>query len=106
MATREKKCVGWSAVTELVIWALAAFGLSWSVADSKLTLPSREWMSRQGRIANWALVGMECVACTGGHIGWIGYLAGLAPFEHWYIAAFFTCASNLLLAKLVGMLDE
>jgi hypothetical protein len=94
-------------MTELLVYSVAAFGLSWVLADSKISLPFRERLAAR---ASWPAVFLlalvECVACTGFHIGWVGQLLGVAPFAHWYLAAFFTCASNLMLAKYVGMLDE
>ena len=90
---------------ELLIFTLAAFGFSWSLADSKLTLGFRLWLAHPRR-GVWPITFVECVACTGFHVGWISQLLGAAPFTHWYQAAFFTCASNLLLAKYVGMLDD
>ncbi len=96
-------------MTDLLIWSLAAFGFSWVLADSKISLPMRIAIDQPGlgvRARRWFLILLECVACTGFHVGWISQLVGLAPFNHWYVAAFFTCASNLLLAKAVGMLDD
>ena len=95
-----------NSAVELLIYSVAAFGLSWVLADSKISLPVRERLSTGGPVALFFLPLLECVACTGFHVGWISQLLGAAPFTHWYLAAFFTCASNLLLAKYVGMLDD
>lgn len=93
-------------MTQLIIWTIAAFGFCWVVADSKISLPARVWLSlRQSRLAVAVLALAECVACLGFWVGLLGQLAGLAPFEHWYIAGFYTCGANLLFAKFIGMLE-
>lgn len=91
---------------DLIIWSISAFALCWVAADSKLTVAGREWLSTRGAVAGWLLTLLECVACSGWHLGWIAQLLGLAPFDSWWLAAFYTCGSNLLLAKYVGLLDE
>lgn len=92
----------------LLTWSVVAFGLAWVIADSKLTYPFRKaWADTQrSSPAVFLLALFECPACLGWHLGWAGYLFGIAPFTSWWQAAFFTCGSSLLLAKYVGMLDE
>ncbi len=91
-----------------ITWIGAAFGFSWVLADSKLTYPFRVAFgdTQKSHAAAWFLMLIECPACTGWWVGIAGYVLGVAPFHSWLEAGFFTCASNLLLAKLVGMLDE
>ncbi len=95
---------------ELLIWTIAVFALSWIIADSKISYPFRmalETMEKKKIFgAGFLLVLLECVACTGFHFGWIGYLLHIAPFATWWHAAFFTCGSSLLLARYVGLLDK
>ncbi len=92
----------------IITWAIAAFGLAWGIADSKLTYPFRvAWADTQkSTFAVWFLWLIECPACLGVWQGLGGYFLGITPFTSWYFAAFFTCASNLILAKYVGMMDE
>jgi len=98
----------------LVIFTIAAFGFSWILADSKVSYPLRTWLASKDRgqatplklLASFFLALLECVACTGFHVGWICQLAGVAPIDSWWMAALYVCGANLLLAKFVGMLDE
>ncbi len=100
-------------MTGLVIWSVGAFGLSWILADSKISFPVRAWMytveqrgGALGRAAAFTLALVECVACTGFHLGWIGSIAGISPVATWWMSALFTCGSSLILAKVVGLLDQ
>lgn len=97
----------------LIVWSITAFGFCWVVADSKVSLPFRMWLEKKSIgsgflhfLATFFLAMFECVACTGFHVGWISYLCGVTAFTSWWTAAFFTCGSNLLWAKYVGLLDH
>lgn len=98
---------------DLLVYVLACFGVSWVIADSKISFPFRVWLEKKAEPRTFLAAGAafllafaECVACTGFHLGWVAYLFHIGPFNSWYIAAFFTCASNLLFAKHLGMLDS
>lgn len=95
---------------ELLIWSIAAFAFSWGIAESKLSLPFRVALEvlRRKKIPGpgFLLMLLECSPCNSFHIGWIAYVVGIAPFQTWWQAAFFTCGTSLLLAKYVGLLDE
>jgi hypothetical protein len=98
---------------DLIVWSIAAFALSWILADSKISFPFRTRLGRlenlggiPGGLAVILLTLIECVACSGWHLGWIAQLLGIAPFAEWWLAAFYTCGANLLLAKYVGLLDD
>ncbi len=97
-------------MVDLLTWTIAAFALSWVIADAKISLPFRNALDtlKQKRVfgAGALLMLVECVACSGAHVGWIGQLLGVAPFKSWWMAGLYTCGSNLLLAKWLGMLDE
>ncbi len=96
----------------LLVWTICAFALSWIVSSSHITLPFREaldTMKRKGIVgAGFFLTLLECVGCFGVWEGVGGFLIHLTPSEltTWWIAALFTCGTNLLLGKWVGLLDD
>ena len=90
----------------LLTWTIAAFAFSWVLAESRVSFPLRSYLHSTGPIGAWVVTLLECTACSGFHGGWIGQLLGVAPFTSWWMAAFYTCGSNLLLAKYIGMFEE
>lgn len=93
----------------LLTWTISAFALSWAAADAKISLPFRTFLEAGADAkalgAGVLLMLVECVACSGFWVGLIGQLVGIAPFSNCVSAGFFTCGSNLLIAKWLGMLD-
>lgn len=94
----------------LFSWAVTAFAFSWVIADAKVSLSFRMALdtAKHKKVfgAGALLTLVECVACSGWWTGLIGQIVGVAPFSSLPAAAFFTCGSNLLLAKWVGLLDD
>lgn len=117
-------------LVQLLVYSLAAFAVAYVIGHSKISLPLRlaiepeppkkvdddEGSSiRQVRTREsfsdslrwWVLLLMECPACLG---FWIGLLYGFSsrnefganPLE----LGFFTCGSNLLLARMAGLMKE
>lgn len=98
---------------ELGIYFLAAFGLSWVLAESKISFPLRKLLNETDTtISAWTLALLECVGCTGAHLGYTAVLLGVAPetFGHGLKALVFcalaTVTSNLLIAKVLGLLEH
>lgn len=87
---------------ELLIFALVVFGISWGVGHAHASYPFRK------KLPFVLIQLLECFGCSSWHIGWIAYAAGFAPHElsRWWIAAFFSSASSLVLARLSGMIDS
>lgn len=93
-----------------IAYSFVAFALSWGLGCSKLTYDFRIWLSTRSRFLTTLV---ECVGCSGFHLGWIGYLLGArlfdVPFGPWWIdmaaLAFYTCASNLIIGKWVGVVE-
>ena len=119
-----------------VLYFLAAFGFSFVVGHSKISLTIRELLAGipavaageptpEGGIAlralpevpslipyvgPWLAALMECVGCLGWHLGFVagasGFMAlplGLPWWGAGLFLAFATAATNLLLAKYVGI---
>jgi len=91
---------------DLLVYAVSAFGLAWCISNSKISFPLRLRLAELRW--TWTLALLECPACTGWWLGIFAYFAGETPSSigQWWIAGLFTMASNLLLAKLTGLLDE
>lgn len=87
---------------ELVVYCLAAYGLSWIIAESKISYPFRLAVSEIPHWSGaWLLALLECVGCLGVHVGYTAYLLGAAPkvMHDWWVCALFTAASNLLIER-------
>jgi membrane protein implicated in regulation of membrane protease activity len=109
----------------LILYLLAAFGLSYAIGHAKVSMPVRYRIARYAfgesgketphgakRIAALLLLNMiECYACSGFWIG--GILAALAPSVAMLLTglgyagsivlcAFATCGSNLIIALSTG----
>lgn len=98
----------------LLSWSVLAFGLAFIVGHSKISVPFRWWLAdRRGAVSDWFLMLVECPPCVGFWAGIVGGVLWRAPFLPSFggrtlsplLLALFTCGSNLLLAKLVGLLD-
>lgn len=93
---------------QVLVYVFAAFGFAAIAGHSKITLPFREGMERLGRRfapARWALDLIECPMCLG---FWEGLFVGSALFgwtSRAVVMALATSASNLLLARLAGLVD-
>jgi hypothetical protein len=80
-----------------VVW-----GAAWVIADSKLTLPFRNWVASTFGDESWAIQLLECPACLS---FWLG--AGAAAIAFPYMRFFgaiafglFACGASLVLAAL------
>lgn len=109
---------------ELVAWCLIAFGVTYVVGHSQITRGMREWLyapkvDERGvpvEVNRWARLVvdlMECPACFGFHVGWIGYLLGfrilatdLGVIADAIAFGFLTSGSNLLLARASGLIGD
>jgi len=91
---------------DLLVYAVSAFGLAWCISNSKVSFPLRLRLDAYGY--KWTLALLECPACLGWWTGLVAYFAGETPtsISQWWTAGLFTMASNLLLAKFAGLLDE
>jgi len=91
---------------DLLVYAVSAFGLAWCISNSKVSYPLRLRLAEAGSV--WMLALLECPACLGWWLGIFAYFASSTPaaLGQWWTAGLFTMASNLLLAKLAGLLDE
>jgi hypothetical protein len=93
---------------DLFIYSLAAFGLAYIVGWSKLSLPLRERLNPKSLF----LALLECPACLG---TWVGFAAGYWAWSRGFsslgwqmsvaVGGLYTCASNLILARLTGLLE-
>lgn len=108
-------------MTALVLWfvvyTIAAFGFAYALGFSHISLPLRFWLGDligTSRIAVWTLRLVECPACVGWHIGfWGTWLAGWLNVQWLFgrgffialLAAFYTCGTNLLLARVMGLVE-
>lgn len=102
---------------ELFVYTVAAFGLSWVAADSKISYPLRKRLDRPtdklgtmgiNVLAIFLLLLIECIACFSFHIGWIAVAFGLAPFFSHSVAgaifcAFYTCGASFMLARIARL---
>lgn len=93
-----------------VFYFLAAFGVAYVLAAAYITLPFREWLAKQGTLAAWLLLLLECPACTGWHLGWLSIAFGIVelPRTLFYglVLAFATAAVNLILARIAGLTKD
>ncbi len=99
----------------LLVYALASFGFAFIVGWSKISLPFRMWLGARNQLAVvWLLALVECPACLS---TWTGFAAGAWAWKHgltaplgWFtsmwVAGLFTCASSLILARVVGLSYE
>lgn len=101
---------------DFLFFSLASFGFAYIVGHSAISLPFRMRIDpNRGntvrpwhRTRTWFLTLLECPACLG---FWQGLLYGALarpawnPYP-WYVLALITCATNLYLAKITGLMDE
>jgi len=88
---------------QLILTLLAAYGFSWVMGYSHITLRARLWLARYH--LNFPLTLMECPGCLG---WWLGGLVGLVywlPGADIIILGFATSASNMVLHALVMTID-
>ena len=93
------------------LYFLAAAGLSYVLAASHITFGIRSWLADQKHAtATGLLLLVECMACTGWHIGWLSVAVGIAPgsrtVTHALLLAFATAGSNLVHARISGLTKE
>lgn len=105
----------------LVFWSFVAFGVAYVVGHSKISLAWRNplMVARIGAkspgsraLAGVVLTLIECPACLGFWEGLVGYHLG----QRWLVPpdlvlpaasfAFFTLVTNLILARVTGLLEE
>lgn len=93
----------------LVIYTVAVFGLAYVIGHAEVTRALRETLhdgpGPLPRTRRLVVVLMECPACLGFWLGlgfglWAPPLAAVSPLS----LAFYTCGSNLLLARYVGIM--
>lgn len=90
----------------LILYFIAAFGLSYIIGYSRITFNIRTLADeRGGRAGKWLNDFLGCVACTGFHIGWISMWIWLGGFDWKFLlgAALCTCGTNLYLARTTGV---
>lgn len=108
-------------ILALLVYSLACFGLSFTLAYAKITLPMRAWLAAlQGETGRgffwWLLAWMECIACTGWWIGLgaalVGWRFAILPFTSsigiafWMIGlSFGSLAVNVLLGRFARLID-
>ncbi len=82
----------------------AIWGLSWIIADSKISLPIRLWISLRGPPwSTWVLSFLECPACTS---FWLGLATAVIFLDLRWLAipfALASCGTSLVLFILVRM---
>lgn len=97
-------------MNSLIVYSFVVFALSWGLGCSKLTYDFRTWLSTRSRFLTTLV---ECVGCSGTHIGWIAYLIGIRfidiPFGAWWLdmiaLALYSCTGNLIIGKWVGVVE-
>lgn len=94
-----------------LIYVIGVFGLAYILGHSIATKWIREW-GWGFRILRIPISLVECPACFGFWIGLIAGAIGIVPFglhgPPWVVAVtwgLFTSGSNLILAKLTGLMD-
>lgn len=87
----------------VAVYIAVAFGIAWGIGHAGLSYPIRRRLTMNG--FEWTVMLLECVGCSGFHIGWIAYAAGAAPptLTSWWTAAFFTATTNLLVFHATGL---
>jgi hypothetical protein len=87
----------------LAVYCFVVFGIAWGLGHAHLSFPVRKRLQVAG--FDWLVTLLECVGCSSWHLGWIAYAAGLAPapLTSWWVAAFATATSSLILGRLTGM---
>lgn len=87
-----------------ILAILAIWGLSWIVADSKISLPIRLGISLRGPPwSTWVLSFLECPACTS---FWLGLATAVIFLDLRWLAipfALASCGTSLVLFILVRM---
>lgn len=102
----------------ILIYCLVTFGANWGAGHAELSYPARLLISGRDRpksflrpLRAWLLKLLECPGCLGFWLGVVAVATELAPMEFPHsvggavACGLFTSASNLLLAKYVGLLD-
>jgi hypothetical protein len=98
----------------IYVHTFAAFGVAYLVGHSVASKSTREWLwDLDVPPARWLVMLVECPACFG---FWIGLAAGFAgvfdfasvplPFLTPLLAACYTAATNLILGRLAGIVQE
>lgn len=86
---------------------LAAYGLSWILGRSKITLGVRQWLDRADSEglspAGWMLALLECPACTG---WWLGIAYGIRIGANPGLIALTVLTTNLILETITSHLKE
>jgi hypothetical protein len=97
----------------LILFFLAAFGLSFVLGFSKLSLPFREALAKAGPIGVFFVTLVECPGCLGfweGVAGWFWRGAFDLPLSGslllGLVFALAVCGSNMVLGRYVGMVRE
>ena len=104
-----------SAFLGLAIYCLMAFGISFVLGFSHISLPVRVALAKAGNIGGWCVRLLECPGCLGFWVGAVAYI--VLPWMPKYAAlltenklvgllvlAFFTVASNLILSLQFGLI--
>lgn len=91
----------------LIVFALTVFGIAYGIGHTKASLPFRRIIASVDK-SGFTISLLECPFCLGTHLGWIAFLLHLTPpvLTSWWVAAFFSATTSLLLGKYVGLLDE
>lgn len=98
-------------VIALAVYTLAAFGLAFVLGFAEITVAARDWLMKKGVVLQWFVKLLECPACVGFHIGlWYALVASPefmvtlkgGPVE----LAFFTAATNFVIGRSTGLIQE
>jgi len=107
-------------MTGLLLYSVACFGVSFAIGHSQISLPFRKLLNPTkvigpiGVIRAFLVALVECPPCLG---FWCGLAYGFAFRPSWaesfYVTdkgvielALYSCGSNLILARVVGLIKE
>jgi len=98
--------------TELFMWYLAAFGVSYIVGFSKISFPFRVTLGNsKSTLLHWFLDLIECPACVS---TWLGFFYGVAkseglPIHNRALTVLLygtsTSATSFVLGRLTGLIE-
>lgn len=99
-------------ITNVIIYAVAAFGLAYILGHAVISQGAREALWERGNAARAIVMLLECPACCG---FWIGLIVGAMDFVFYdvhdmarrgFLAACFTAGSNFILGRLTKLVGH